>query len=262
MSSARVKKLKTIVEEKGILLVYPLQNRAFPRSIWSALYPRSKMNWDWDVTGDDRVVELWQMREELSREDGILYAKWFQGRATFFSARVASALIAAYQTRNRNEASYSQEARDISKILAMDSPMSTKEIKKQSGLQGRALESTYQKAMKELWLGLSICGRGEVHDSSFPSLAVGLTSSLHPEIWERAKKIETYEGIGLVESTIKKDESMLKFFRRHLPNPEGASANRASASVAKGKSGSRATGNRDISSLDFSSFEPRRKARP
>lgn len=220
MSRTGVKKLKSLVEERGILLVYPLQNRAFPRSIWSALYPRSKMNWDWDTSGDDRVVELWHLREELSREDGVVYAKWYQGRATFFSAHIASSLIAAYQTITNGERALSTDARSISKILAIDSPLSTKEIKKQAGLQGRALESTYNKAMKELWQGLAICGRGEVHDSSFPSLAVGLTRLLHPEIWEEAQSLETHAAIARVEKAIGKDEKMLSFFRKNLPDPE------------------------------------------
>jgi hypothetical protein len=227
MARKQLLKLKKVIEEHGILLVYPLQNRPFPRSIWSALYPRSKMRWDWDTTGDDRIVELWHLREELSREDGILYAKWYQGRATFFSARVAEGIIAAYQTKARTPSALSREARDIANLLSLDSPLSTKLIKKEVGLQGRALESIYSKAMKELWLGLTICGRGEVHDSSFPSLAVGLTSLLHSEIWDRAQSLDPHEGIARVEEAIEKDPKMLTFFRKHLPDPERRAKPRA-----------------------------------
>ncbi|HMN67936.1 MAG TPA: hypothetical protein PKC28_05290, partial [Bdellovibrionales bacterium] len=77
----RAKAIKAI-DKKGALLVYPLNNKKEPASIWSELFPRTKMRWEWDAGSDNRVAELWYLREELSRSRKVVYVKWYQGRAT------------------------------------------------------------------------------------------------------------------------------------------------------------------------------------
>src|SRR4051812_17327021 len=81
------------IERSGVLLVYPIQNRPDPPSLWTALHPRTAMRWEWDESGDDRVADLWHLRERLSRSGEVVYAKWFQGRATFFSREVFTAFL-------------------------------------------------------------------------------------------------------------------------------------------------------------------------
>ena len=69
-------KIITAINEHGILLVYPLDNRKEPKSIWSVLYPRTPMRWEWDAGGDDRVGELWVLRESLMGSRDVVYSKW------------------------------------------------------------------------------------------------------------------------------------------------------------------------------------------
>jgi len=80
------------------------------------------------------------------------------------------------------------EARSVLEILEENSPLSTKALRKLADLQGRDLESTYHKALKELWSQLLIVGVGEIDDGAFPSLAIGATRWMHEEVWKEAAK--------------------------------------------------------------------------
>src|ERR1700742_4140166 len=88
------KKAIAAIDKRGCFPVYPIDNRPEPLSVWSELFPRSKMHWDWDSDGDNRVAELWYLKEELSRSREVIYSKWWQGRATLFSFEVFTNLIA------------------------------------------------------------------------------------------------------------------------------------------------------------------------
>ncbi len=172
------------INANGILLVYPLDNRPEPLSLWKCFYPRSEMRWEWDDSGDNRVADLWHLRAELSKSGKVIYAKWFRGRATFFSEEVFVSLLALMGTPRAQRPS--SEARGLLEILESDSPLSTKALRQSSGLVGKGLESTYHKALKQLWERNWIIGFGEVDDGAFPSLAVGATRSLREDLWERA----------------------------------------------------------------------------
>src|SRR5689334_2339314 len=86
----RLATLRSIVDRRGIVLVYPL---ASAPSLWSELYPRSPMEWDWSADADPRIADLWQGRERLAQTMDVAYAKWFRGRATFFSLPVFHAML-------------------------------------------------------------------------------------------------------------------------------------------------------------------------
>lgn len=173
------------------LLVFPLNNRKDIASIWSALHPKSKMRWEWDENGDDRVWKLWILREELSRSNEVVYTKWFQNRATFFSREIFVLLLAYFQTPQKTHQTLSRDSQNIMEALEMDSPLSTKQLKIAANPQGRSLEGHYNKAMKPLWQNFWIVGFGEIQDSSFPSLAVGATRTLFEDLWLEASQISS-----------------------------------------------------------------------
>ncbi|MFS4457611.1 hypothetical protein [Bdellovibrio sp. HCB2-146] len=184
------KKALSSINKKHILLVFPIQNQKEPASLWSELYPRIKMRWEWDVDGDHRVSDLWILREELSRSHQVVYTKWYQNRATFFSQEAFINMMAYL----RSERPLPPESREILEALEMDSPLSTKQIKEASGLQGRMLEATYNRSMKALWQRLLIVAFGEVEDSSFPSLAIGATKNLFEEHYLKAQEIDPQDA--------------------------------------------------------------------
>jgi hypothetical protein len=201
------------IEEHGILLVYPIAGKSDPASLWSVAYPRTKMRWEWDDNGDDRVARLWHLREELSRSKKVVYAKWYKGRATFFSRAAFTALLSLYL---RDRASLSRDARNLLALMEESSPRSTKELKRESGLQGRLLESTYNKAMKELWSRLLIVGFGEVDEGAFPSLAVGATRLLFEPLYEDARVLAADEASARLLPIRQASPELARFLERNL----------------------------------------------
>lgn len=189
-ASDRAKAIQGIAEA-GALLVFPISNKKDPASIWYKLNPRTAMRWEWTEDGDDRVPKLWHLREELSRSKEVVYSKWYQGRATFFS-RELFVNLAAYLRPDLGLLSH--DSKNILDALQLDSPLSTKQIKVAAELQGKMNESLYNKAMKKLWNHLVIVGFGEIEDSSFPSLAVGATQSIFEDLWLQSEEISESEG--------------------------------------------------------------------
>lgn len=198
MTSAKKKRdMIKAINARGCLLVYPLENRKEPLSLWSELYPRTKMRWEWDADGDARVSELWILREELSRSGEVVYAKWFRNRATFFSKEVFVHLL-AYLGSSQGRVTLPRSSQEALDSFLLDSPQSTKIIKENLGWQGKLMESHYSRAMKPLWNYLLLVGWGEVDDSSFPSLNMAATQSRFEELWLESQNLsEDSSGLWL-----------------------------------------------------------------
>ncbi|HSO35322.1 MAG TPA: hypothetical protein VLT33_22490 [Labilithrix sp.] len=173
----------SIVDRLGIALVYPIDNRPEPPSLWSALHPRSEMAWSWDEGADPRVAELWHLRERLASSSEVAYAKWFRGRATFFSLPVFHALLGRLGEAGNVMAGLPHESIELLERLREISPRSTKELRAEAGLRGKPFESVFTHAMKALWARLLIVGTGEVADGAFPSLAVSATEMIFEDLW-------------------------------------------------------------------------------
>ena len=141
------------------------------------------MRWAWDSQADARIAALWQLREELARSLDVVYAKWFRGRATFFSRPVFRALLASFAAQGELRAGLSRQASELLDLLEDNSPQSTKQLRAASDLQGRANERAYTRALKELWSRLLIVGVGEVNDGAFPSLCMSSTRLRFEDLW-------------------------------------------------------------------------------
>ena len=207
-----MKKQKALaaIEQKGILLVFPIKNSPEPDSIWRHLHPRSKMVWEWDADSDHKVYDLWMLKEELSRSGQVVYVKWYQNRATFFSKEAFVNMLAYL----RSEAPMPGESYTILEALEMDSPLSTKQLKEVAELQGRDLESTYNRAMKPLWQRLAIVAFGEVEDSSFPSIAVAATKNMFEELWNQAQEIPSAKAEAYLQEKLGAQNKFWKFAQK------------------------------------------------
>ena len=170
--------------------MYPLANRAEPLSLWSELFPRTRMKWSWDEDHDDRVGNLWRAREELSRSGRVVYAKWFQNRATFFSRECFTRMLSFLSSHAFAEGALSVASRDVLDILTADSPLSTKQLKAAAGLEGKLNETAFNRAMKPLWQHLLLVGFGEFQDSSFPSLGHGAAATMFEDLWVAAGRLD------------------------------------------------------------------------
>lgn len=149
------------------------------------VFPRSPMRWEWDQDGDTRVSDLWILRERLSRSDQLVYAKWYQGRATLISFELFPALL-RLMNPDGPEGHLTRTAQSIYETLEEDSPLSTKALKQRVELVGRSNEGHYTRAMKELWQRLLIVGYREVDEGAFPSLAMGATRLIFEDLWQSA----------------------------------------------------------------------------
>ncbi len=199
------------INQHGILLVFPIKGKAEPLSLWGCLYPRSKMNWSWDEQADDRVVRLWATMKELSTDKSVVYLKWFKGRATFFSRRVFSALL---KIQSQKKSPLSAPAQMILELLENDSPLSTKQLKRYSELQGKDNQKIYDQALRELFGKFLIVGFGEVDDGAFPSLAVGATRTIFEELWNESQQLSISEAQEIVKSYFPSHSEIAKFILR------------------------------------------------
>lgn len=197
-SKLTARRAVSLIESHGVLLVYPIENRDEPRSVWSESYPGVRMRWEWDSDGDDRVVNLWHLRAELAASRSVVYSKWHGGRATFFSRALFTAMLATLRALGDPTRGLPRESRQILDALELDSPMSSRVLREAAQLQGRLLETTWTRAMRELWTRLLIVGFGEVADGAFPSLAVGATHTLFEDLWLEAESMDVNERDALI----------------------------------------------------------------
>jgi hypothetical protein len=201
------------VERHGMLLVYPVQNRPEPPSIWRVLHPRSPMRWAWDEGADDRVVRLWHLRAELAASRRVVYTKWLGGRATFFSRDLFRALLGALRASGDLRAGLSRSSRELLDVLLDDSPQGTASLRANAGLEGRANEGAFTTAMRALWERLLVVGAGEREEGGFPSLAAGATELLFEDLW-LASEAPRPDDAAAIERAMQASPSFARAWKR------------------------------------------------
>ena len=235
MLSKELKKAIHHINENGILLVFPVHNKKEPHSLWSCFHPRTPMRWEWDETGDNRVGHMWQLMKRLSDCKEVVYSKWYQGRATFFSQKVFTAMLsiqfhhlAKLQKCDPKSdflnlgVQLTTTAQNILETLESDSPLSTRELKKLCDLQGKDNEANYSRSMKALFTRLLIVAFGEVEDGAFPSLAVGATRLIYEDLCSEARGLDSQKARAILEEVLLRNKkagrgrSFLKFFDKNL----------------------------------------------
>lgn len=200
------------INKQGVLLVFPILNRKEPDSLWAQFFPRKKMKWEWNDNGDDTVAKMWMLMKKLSDCREVVYSKWYQGRATFFSVEVFASLLAILKANPEYQRGLSRTAQHIYEILLDNSPLSTKELKKVTELQGKDNEAAYNKACKELFSKLLIVAYGEVDDGAFPSLAVGATKVLYDDIWRQSDSLTPEQAYKTLEKYMPIDGAFRKYW--------------------------------------------------
>lgn len=212
---------KKRVEEHGILLVYPIENRPEPRSLWSEAHGDEPMRWEWDNEGDRRVHDLWHLRERLASSKEVVYAKWYRGRATFFAKPVFEAMLATLRAEADLTRSLPSSSRGLLDAVLDDSPLSTRVLKQRAELVGRENERAFTKGMDELWSRMLIVGAGEVDDGAFPSLLVGATELLFEDLWLGSAKL-TRQHTALLDDVFERAPLFGKVFEKARARVKGA----------------------------------------
>jgi hypothetical protein len=217
----RVAKAIRAIEEHGILLVFPITNCPEPKSLWSVLHPRLAMKWAWDDSADSKVGDLWRLRAQLASSGEVVYAKWYQGRATFFSKAVFVAMLARLRSGHDLVATLGRRESELLEVLEESSPSSTKELRATAMTSGLFPKRTaVDMALRSLWERLLVVGVGEVDDGAFPSLSVGATSLLFEPLW-LASETTTSTGEALLDATFARSPLMAKQFTRVLSRSAG-----------------------------------------
>jgi len=211
----RIKSAISKIEKNGLLLVFPINNKAQPHSLWSEFYPKKKMIWEWDETGDNRVFDMWSLMKRLSESGEVVYSKWYQGRATFFSKKLFTALICLSKIPLSGPLPLSRPAQEILDVLEQDSPLSTKKLKQICELQGKDNARIYDRAMKELFTHFLVVGFGEVDDGAFPSLAVGATSTLFEDLYVDAGSMSEEQAEEILNQYMPDESAFRKYFEKY-----------------------------------------------
>lgn len=178
--------------------MFPMNNQKAPRSLWSEFYPRTPMRWEWNENGDNRVGDLWQLMKKLSDGREVVYSKWYQGRATFFSREVFTALLCIVQPYF-DKPNLTRLAMNLLECLESDSPLSTKELKKLAEMRGKENDKFYNHGMKELFNKFLIVAFGEVDDGAFPSLAIGATKNLYEDLLNKSRSMTEIEAQKVID---------------------------------------------------------------
>lgn len=96
------KKAIDTINQQGILLTFPIDNKKEPNSLWAQFYPKKKMIWKWDETGDNKVGEMWMLMKKLSDCKEVVYSKWYRGRATFFSIILRHCFVISSSSKKKD----------------------------------------------------------------------------------------------------------------------------------------------------------------
>jgi len=202
------------INDAGVLLVFPINNRPLPHSLWSEFFPRTRMVWDWNDDAAGAVHDMWGLMKRLSDCREVVYSKWYQGRATFFSRELFVAMLCLCCRQFDARRRLSSTARILFEVLENNSPLSTRKLKQLTDLQGRLHEAEYGRAMKDLFSSLLIVGFGEVDDGAFPSLAVGATELLYDDLWRQAEKMSIPKAQETLERLMPPSTHFRRFFDR------------------------------------------------
>ena len=204
----------SLINEQGALLVFPIKGKDSVPSLWKCLYPRSVMKWDWSEEGDDRVANLWHLRAALSDSRKVVYTKWYQNRATFFSFELFTAMLWLATSLSERNKELLPEARDLLEVLEDDSPIATKQLRQLADLQGKANETAFNRGMRQLWNRLLVVGYGEIDEGGFPSLAVGSSRLLFEDLWDQSLDMSEVEREEVITKTLSKDSVFLRQYRK------------------------------------------------
>lgn len=202
------------INKRGVLLVYPILNKREPASLWYEFHPRKKMLWDWNEDGGEEVAEMWHLMKKLSDSGRVVYSKWYQNRATFFSRQLFAAILKLFHEQNNPKHGLSLASFRILSELENNSPLSTKQIKKLSELQGKDNEATYARAIKSLFHRFLIVAYGEVDDGAFPSLAVGASQLLYEDLWRESQRLTENQAKNVLEKHMPLGTLFRKFYEK------------------------------------------------
>jgi len=164
------------------------------------------MRWVWDDNADNRIVQLWHLREKLSASGKVVYVKFFQNRATFLSLKIFPSLLRCLNDGYQ----LPRQAQQLLQLLLEDSPQTTKSLKKTTKREWGWQNKDFEGNLKILWQRLLIVGVGEVDDGAFPSLNIAATEHHFELLWQSSQSMTAEESDKILEKWAPKDSLLRK----------------------------------------------------
>jgi hypothetical protein len=181
------------IDAAGFCLLFPARNVALP-SLYYAVTgrnPREKMVWG------KYSQMVWRWKDELPRRKRALYAKYFRGRGTFISLEMLPHFLAMRGTatgpddheRFYAEGRIGDDARVIWEALAKHGPLATLELRNACGMDAKAGNVRFKRAILELQCLLAVVHFGaEQETAAWASGRYELTCRAFPKETASARR--------------------------------------------------------------------------
>jgi hypothetical protein len=182
------------IDATGFCLLFPVKNVALP-SLYCAVTrrnPHEKIVWD------KYSQMVWRWKGELPRRKRALYAKYFRGRGTFISLEMLPHFLAmreAAAAPDDHERFYAEgrirdDARVIWEALAKHGPLATLELRNACGLDAKAGNVRFKRAILDLQCLLAVVHFGaEQETKAWASGRYELTCRAFPKETAAARRI-------------------------------------------------------------------------
>lgn len=171
----RLAKYLDFINQQGVVSVFPSKSRKAPLSLFKFLHPRSEFSWVWDEHGDDKVVKLWWLKNEIAATRKVLYGRFFTGQPVFVSLQQAKILQANAQRRHLGALETY-----ILEQLNLSSPQTLRMLKRQAKHEGvEFLRSDWQRALLGLQKQFLVSSLGDSTRENGPMPSTEYTSLEH-----------------------------------------------------------------------------------
>lgn len=158
------------IDAAGFCLLFSVRNVALPSLYYSVTgrNPHEKMVWD------KYSQMVWRWKDELPRRKRALYAKYFRGRGTFISLEMLPHFLAmrdAAVVPDDHERFYAEgrirgDARVIWEALAKHGPLATLELRNACGMDAKAGNVRFKRAILELQCLLAVVHFGAERETA------------------------------------------------------------------------------------------------
>jgi len=182
------------IDATGFCLLFPVRSVALPSLYYAVTRrnPHEKMVWD------KYSQMVWRWKDELPRRRRALYAKYFRGRGTFISLEMLPNFLAmrnAAVTPDDHERFYAEgrihdDARLIWEALAKHGPLATLELRNACGMDAKAGNVRFKRAILDLQCLLAVAHFGaEQETAAWASGRYELTCRAFPKETAEARSI-------------------------------------------------------------------------
>jgi hypothetical protein len=182
------------IDATGFCMLFPVKNMALPSLHYAVTQrnPHEKMVWD------KYSQMVWRWKDELPRRKRALYAKYFRGRGTFISLEMLPHFLAmrdAAVAPDDHERFYAEgrirdDARLVWEALAKHGPLATLELRNACGMDAKAGNVRFKRAILDLQCLLVVVHFGaEQETAAWASGRYELTCRAFPKETAAARQI-------------------------------------------------------------------------